>query len=114
MGNTAKLVRFYQTGRPDMLRVEEASLRELKAGEILLRVQAIGLSRIDLLWREGAYFEQPLFPAGIGYDAAGVVESVGPDVHTVEVGDHVSTLPAVSLLDYPAHGEAVIYPANAL
>jgi NADPH:quinone reductase-like Zn-dependent oxidoreductase len=114
MDNTAKLIRFYQIGRPDVLRVEEACLREPKAGEVLLRVQAIGLSRIDLLWREGAYFEQPLFPAGIGYDAAGVVESVGPEVNTVMVGDHVSTLPSVSLLDYPAHGEAVIYPANAL
>jgi NADPH:quinone reductase-like Zn-dependent oxidoreductase len=114
MDKTVKLVRFRRTGPPDVLEVEEAPLREPSPGEVLVRVQAMGLSRIDLLWREGSYFEQPVFPAGIGYDAAGVVESVGPDVKFLKTGDSVSTYPAVSLLDYPAHGEAVIYPENAL
>jgi NADPH:quinone reductase-like Zn-dependent oxidoreductase len=80
----------------------------------LIRVQAIALSRIDLLWREGSYFEKPVFPAGIGYDAAGVIESVGLEVRTLRVDDCVSTFPAVSLLDYPANGERLIYPELAL
>lgn len=54
------------------------------------------------------------FRPALGYDASGVIESVGPDVRTVRVGDRVSTFPAVSLQDYPAHAEAVIYPENAL
>ena len=114
MNKTAKMICFHQIGRPDVLKVEERILPELRAGEALVRMEAIGLSRIDLLWREGAYFEQPVFPAGIGYDAAGVIESVGPGVKNLKTGDRVSTLPAVSLLDYPAHGEAVIYPEDGL
>jgi NADPH:quinone reductase-like Zn-dependent oxidoreductase len=114
MNKTAKMVRFYQTGRPNGLKVEDIFLRGLKAGEVLVRMRALGLSRVDRLWREGSYFERPVFPSGIGYDAAGVIESVGPGVSALKVGDHVSTLPAVSLRDYPAHGEVVIYPENAL
>lgn len=114
MNKTAKIIRFRQPGPPEVLKVEEEFVREPNAGEVLLRVDALGLSQIDLLWREGSYFEQPVFPAGIGYDAAGVIESVGPEVRSVKPGDRVSTFPAVSLQDYPAHGEAVIYPENAL
>jgi len=55
-----------------------------------------------------------VLPARIGYDAAGVIESVGTRSQILKVGDQVSTFPAVSLLNYTAHGEAAIYPENAL
>jgi NADPH:quinone reductase len=114
MDKTAKMIRFHQTGRADVLKVEDALLRGPRAGEVVVRMQTLGLSRIDVLWREGSYFEQPVFPSGIGYDAAGVIESVGPEVDSLKVGNRVSTLPAVSLADYPAHGEVALYPENGL
>ena len=114
MGKTTRVVRFHQNGGPEVLKIEELLLLEPKGSEIRMRVHAIALSRIDVLWREGSYFEEPVWPAMIGYDAAGVVESVGPEVKTLTVGDRVSTFPAVSLLDYTAHGEAIIYPEDAL
>jgi NADPH:quinone reductase len=58
--------------------------------------------------------EEPLFPAQLGYDAAGVVKALGPEVTTLKVGDQVSTLPATSLLDYTAHGETLVYPETVL
>ena len=114
MNEISKVIRFHKTGEPDVLRIEEIRRPKPKGNEALVRVQAIALSRKDLLWREGSYFEEPVFPAQIGCDAAGVVESVGPEVKKLKVGDHVSTLPAVSLLDYTAHGDFMIYPETAL
>lgn len=48
-----------------------------------LRVQAVGLNRAEAIFIRGQYVEQPKLPAGIGYEAAGVVEAVGPDVDKI-------------------------------
>jgi NADPH:quinone reductase-like Zn-dependent oxidoreductase len=114
MNETTKVIRFHKTGGPEVLRIEEIRRTKPTGNEVLVRVQAVALSRSDLVWREGSYFEEPVFPAQIGYDAAGVIESVGPEVKNLHVGDHVATFPAVSLLDYPAHGETMVYPETAL
>jgi NADPH:quinone reductase-like Zn-dependent oxidoreductase len=114
MNKAVKAIRFDKTGGSDVLRIEEILLSRPKAHEVLVRVQALAISRTDLLWREGSYFEEPELPAQIGYDAAGVVESVGPEVTALKVGDLVSTFPATSLLDYTAHAESIVYPETAL
>src|SRR5271163_3508011 len=114
MNETSKVIRFHKTGGPEVLRIEEIRRPKPTGNEVLVRVQAVALSRPDLVWREGSYFEEPEFPAQIGYDAAGVVESVGPEVKNLNVGDRVSTFPTVSLLDYTAHGETMVYPETAL
>jgi NADPH:quinone reductase-like Zn-dependent oxidoreductase len=114
MDNTTKVIRFYKNGGPEVLKIEEIVRPQPKGREVSMRVEAIALSRTDLLWREGSYFEQPVFPAQIGYDAAGVIESVGPEVENLNVGNRVSTLRATSLVDYAAHGETAIYPEHAL
>lgn len=74
MNETTKMIRFYKTGGPEVLIVEHARWPEPVGNEVLIRVQALALSRLDLLWREGSYCEEPQFPAQIGYEAAGVVE----------------------------------------
>ncbi len=112
MDKSVRVIRFHKTGGPEVLKAEELLLPKPTGSEVLMRVNAIALTRTDILWREGSYFEEPVLPAGIGYDAAGLVESVGPEVKTFKVGDRVSTFPAVSLLKYTAHGEAAIYPED--
>jgi NADPH:quinone reductase-like Zn-dependent oxidoreductase len=114
MNKAVKVIRFHKTGGTDVLKIEKIQLSRPKANEVLVRVQALTVSHPDLLWREGAYFEEPELPAQIGYDAAGVVESLGPEVTTLKMGDRVSTFPATSLLDYTAHAEFIIYPETAL
>jgi NADPH2:quinone reductase len=114
MNETAKVIHFNRAGGSEVLRINTIQLPPLQRNEVLVRVRAVALSRLDHLWRRGLYFEEPKFPAQIGYDAAGVVESVGSEVSTLKMGDRVSTFPAVSLLDYAAHGDKIIYPETAL
>ena len=56
-------------------------------GEAVVRVQACGVCHTDLHYREGGISDE--FPFLLGHEAAGVVESVGPDVTAVEPGDFV-------------------------
>jgi hypothetical protein len=69
MNETAKVIRFYKTGGPEVLRVEDVRWPQPVGNEVLIRVRALALSRLDLLWREGSYCEEPQFPAQIGYEA---------------------------------------------
>src|SRR4029077_4460891 len=99
---------------PEVLRVEDVRWPQPVGNEGLIRVRALALSRLDLLWREGSYCEEPQFPAQIGYEAAGVVESVRPEVTSFKVGERFPTFPAVSLTEYAAHGETILCPESAL
>jgi hypothetical protein len=69
MNETAKVIRFYKTGGPEVLKVEDVRWPQPVGNEVLIRVRALALSRLDLLWREGSYCEEPQFPAQIGYEA---------------------------------------------
>jgi NADPH:quinone reductase-like Zn-dependent oxidoreductase len=75
MKPTNRVIRFHRTGGPEVLQIDEIELAALKDNEVLIRVEALALCRADMLWREGSYVEDPVLPAQIGYDAAGVVQS---------------------------------------
>jgi NADPH:quinone reductase-like Zn-dependent oxidoreductase len=83
-------------------------------GEVRLRVRAIGLNRVELMWREDKCTEPVSFPGHLGYEAAGIVDAVGPDVTHVSVGDPVSTIPAFSMNQYWTYGEVVLVPGHAV
>lgn len=84
----AKVVRFHETGAPQVLRLEHMEVGTPGAGEVRLRHVAVGLNYADTYFRNGTY-PIPL-PNGIGVEAAGVVEQVGEGVSNVQVGDHVT------------------------
>ncbi|HEY7095661.1 MAG TPA: zinc-dependent alcohol dehydrogenase family protein [Terriglobales bacterium] len=109
-----KVVRFYETGGPDVLKFEEVPPQQPEKGEVRLKVQAIGLNRAESMFYRGQYLYQPMFPAGLGYEAAGIVETVGSDVDKSWIGKRVSTVPAFSLNEYSMVGEAVIAPVGAV
>ena len=67
----AKVVRFHEFGGPEVLRLEDLDIGEPGAGEVRLRVQAIGLNRAEALFRAGQYLEAAKLPARLGYEAAG-------------------------------------------
>jgi NADPH2:quinone reductase len=84
----AKAVRFHETGGPEVLRYEDVEVGEPGPGEVRLRHEAVGLNFADTYFRSGLY-PVPL-PAGMGVEAAGVVEAVGDGVTNVAQGDRVT------------------------
>jgi NADPH:quinone reductase-like Zn-dependent oxidoreductase len=111
---TAKIVRFHSLGGPEVLRISEEPIAEPGNGEVRLRVKAIGLNRAEVMFRNGQYLEAPVLPAKLGYEAAGVVEAVGPDVDKSWLGKKASTVPSFLMTQYGVYGEVAIIPASAL
>jgi NADPH:quinone reductase-like Zn-dependent oxidoreductase len=109
-----KIVRFERTGGPEVLRLAEEPSRQPARGEVRLRVKAAGLNRAELLFLRGQNLERPRLPSGLGYEAAGTVEAVGPDVDRSWVGKSVATVPSFSMTRYGMLGEEAIAPVSAL
>lgn len=109
-----KTVRFHETGGADVLVIEDLPQVEPGEGEVRLRVEAIGLNRAEVMFREGQYLENPEPPSRLGYEAAGVVDAVGPGVSEFQVGDRVSTIPAFSMGQYGVYGESAVVPVHAV
>lgn len=103
-----KIVRVHEFGGPEVLRIDELDLGDVKPGNVRIRVRAIGLNRVDALFRSGQFGAPPL-PALIGYEAAGVVEALGRDVKGFAIGDSVAVIPAAFMGTY---GEEIDYPAE--
>jgi NADPH:quinone reductase-like Zn-dependent oxidoreductase len=110
----SKIVRFHQIGGPENLKFEDAPSAQPGKGEVKLRVQAVGLNRAESMYMRGFYFEQPNLPSRIGYEAAGIVEAVGPDVDRSLVGKRVATVPGYSQNQYGVLGEEAIVPADTV
>ena len=109
-----KVVRFHEVGGPEVLKIEDVAVPQPGKGEVRLKVEAIGLNRAESMFYRGQYVYQPKLPAGLGYEAAGVVEAVGPDVDKGWIGKRVSVVPAFSLNEYGMVGEEVLAPVAAL
>lgn len=110
----ARIIRFHQTGGPEVLRIEEEPPSPPGEGEVRIAVKAIGLNRADCLFRQGTYLESPTLPSRLGYEAAGTVEAVGAGVTGLKVGDRVNTLPAFSMGKYGVYGDSVVVPSHAV
>ena len=76
-------------GGPEVLEVRERRDPQVAPGEVRIEVRAAGINFADLLARTGMYPDAPKPPCVIGYEVAGVVESVGTGVESVAVGDRV-------------------------
>jgi NADPH:quinone reductase-like Zn-dependent oxidoreductase len=110
----SRIVRFHEYGGPEVLKIEEAPLQQPGNGEVRLRVQAIGLNRAESMFFHNQYVEVPKLPSRLGYEAAGVVDAVGPDVDESWLSKTVSTIPAFSMTHYGTVGEQAVVPVSAL
>ncbi len=84
----ATAIRMHRTGGPEVLEIEQVEVGDPGPGQVRLRHAAVGLNYADTYFRNGTY-PMPL-PAGMGVEAAGVVEAIGEGVTNVAVGDRVT------------------------
>jgi NADPH2:quinone reductase len=76
-------------GGPEVMQVEEVPQPSPGAGQVLIRVRAIGVNPVDTYIRSGTYARKPDLPYTPHADIAGIVESVGSGVTAVQPGDRV-------------------------
>ena len=86
-----KAIRIQQFGGPEVLKLEEIATPKPDTGQVLVKVRAIGVNPYDTYMRAGTYAIKPHLPYTPGSDAAGTIESVGPGVTRIKVGDRVYT-----------------------
>ena len=104
----ARAIRFYETGGPEVLKLETVEVGEPGPGQARVRHTFVAVNFIDIYFRNGRY---PLpLPNGLGSDAVGVVEAVGPGVTDVKVGDRVGYL----LGPQGAYSDVRVMPAEVL
>jgi NADPH2:quinone reductase len=103
-----RAIRFHETGRPEVLKLEPVQVADPGPGEARVRHTYVAVNFIDIYFRTGRY---PLpLPNGLGSDAVGVVEAVGPGVTDIRAGDRVGYL----LGPQGAYADVRVMPANVL
>jgi len=101
-------IRFHETGGPEVLKLERVEVGDPGPGQVRIRHTAIAVNFIDVYFRTGRY--PSALPAGLGSDAVGVVEAVGPGVSFLTPGDRVGYL----LGPLGAYSQARVMPAEVL
>ena len=101
-------IRFEKTGGPEVLSWQQVDVGKPAEGQVRLRHTAVGLNYIDTYQRSGLY-NLPL-PSGLGSEAAGVVEEIGPGVAGLRPGDRV----AYAGGPIGAYAEMRVLPADRL
>lgn len=89
-----KAVRFHKTGGPEVLVYEDVPDPVPSDGEVLIRIEAVGMNFADVMRRRGDDYPEPSPPPFVlGAEVAGTVAAVGKGVTTVEVGTPVLATP---------------------
>jgi len=110
----SRTIKFAKAGGPEVLEFVDAEVPAPGPGEVRISVKAIGVNRAEAMWRVDEYIEPVKFPAGLGYEAAGIVDAVGQDVTGFAPGDKVNLIPSFSMNQYHTYGEVIIAPAHAV
>jgi NADPH:quinone reductase-like Zn-dependent oxidoreductase len=117
---TMKAIRLHAFGGPEVLQYEEVAVPGLKPGEVLVRVQAVGVNPPDWYLREGLTVMPPemrpriALPVIPGTDLSGIVEAVAADVEGFSVGDEVFGMVRFPGFEASTYAEYVAAPASDL
>jgi NADPH:quinone reductase-like Zn-dependent oxidoreductase len=97
-----RAVRFHEYGGPEVLQVEEVPDPAPAAGEVVVRVRAVGLNHVDIDMRAGTSRLPLTLPHTLGFEIGGDVAALGDGVSGFEVGDRVTPLYQVACRRCPA------------
>jgi NADPH2:quinone reductase len=97
-------IRVREFGGPEVLRYEEVPMPEPGPGQARVKIEAAGVNYTDIYFRTGQY--RGSLPFILGQEAAGIVDSVGPEVREVKIGDRVAYAP-----EQGAYAEYAVVPA---
>jgi NADPH2:quinone reductase len=92
---TMKAIRVHQFGEPDVLKFEETADPKPAAGQVLVRIKAVGVNPVETYVRAGRYGPKE-FPYTPGNDGAGIIEAVGTGVKQWKPGDRVYVAGSIS------------------
>jgi NADPH2:quinone reductase len=110
-----KAIVVHEFGGPEVLKLEEVPTPKPAAGQVLVRVHAVGVNPYDAYMRAGTYAVKPPLPYTPGSDGAGLIEAVGPGVTKVKPGDRVYVAKTVSgaYAEYALALESQVHPLAA-
>jgi NADPH:quinone reductase-like Zn-dependent oxidoreductase len=110
----SRIIKFAKAGGPEVLEFVETQVPAPGPNEVRIKVKAIGINRAESMWRHDQYIEPVKFPAGLGYEAVGIVDAVGKKVAEFAVGDAVDAIPSFSMNEYATYGEVILLPDYAV
>jgi NADPH2:quinone reductase len=107
-----KAIRVEQFGEPEVMQLVEVSPLQPGAGEVLVRMHAVGVNPVETYIRAGTYARKPALPFTPGNDGAGVVELVGEGVSEFQPGDRVYLAGSISgtYAEYALSSTAQVHP----
>src|SRR5882762_7816047 len=110
-----KAILVHEFGGPEVLKLEELPTPRPAAGQVLVRIHAVGVNPYDTYMRSGLYPVKPALPYTPGSDAAGIVEAVGEGVTKVKKGDRVYTAKTLTgaYAEYALTLESQVHPLPA-
>jgi NADPH:quinone reductase len=108
-----KAIQVQKLGGPEVLELTDMPMPEPKAGQVRLRVQAVGLNFADILNVNGEYLTRARTPFVPGMEMAGVIDALGEGVTGLEVGQLVAALGPGAFAEYAVVHAAAVFPIPA-
>src|ERR1035441_6546392 len=102
-----KAIQIHETGGPEVLKLAELPIPQPGPGQVLIRVEAVGVNFIEIYFRKGVY--KAALPLTPGSEAAGTVEELGPGVTGFAAGDLVASVGVLG-----SYAEYALVPASQL
>jgi NADPH:quinone reductase len=110
-----RVVVFDEIGDADVLHIVDEPLVDPAAGEVRVRIEAIGVNRADQMMRTGVYARPARLPhARLGCEGTGIVDAVAPDVDNIAVGDAVIIIAVPDMDIRGTYAEYTNVPATAV